>query len=146
VEPGAAQDDSDESHATDAGVPARIRALDGDAMLERDLEQDRLKATINAPVYPGDRIVSEDGPLELQLSDGSLLWIDSDTTVELVALSDRSGSQEDTVVKLSEGTLETRIESSQSGESAMRIDTPESSVYLMSRGRFESSLRMESPR
>src|SRR5262245_10973802 len=135
--PGIAQDNgSDDGYDLDAGAPARIRALDGNATLERDLEQDRMQATINAPVYPGDRIITEDGPLELQLPDGSLVWVDSSTVVELVALNDDSGSQEDTVLKLGQGIVETRIDAVQSGETALRIDTPESSVYLMSRGRF----------
>lgn len=134
IQSGAAQEDSQDGNDPAAGVPARIRALEGDATLERDLERDRLEATINAPVYPGDRILSY-GPVELQLPDGSLVWADSDTVLEVVALDDTSNS-EGTVLKVTQGTIETRIEIAQSGESAMRVDTPESSVYLMSRGRF----------
>jgi hypothetical protein len=134
IQPGAAQDSPQEGYDSEAGVPARIRALEGDATLERDRERDRLDATINAPVYPGDRIISY-APLEIQLPDGSLVWCDSDTVLEVVALSDTSSS-EGTVLKVTDGTIETRIETAASGESAMRFDTPESSVYLMSRGRF----------
>ena len=134
IRSGAAQDNSQDGYDAAAGVPARIRAIEGDATLERDLERDRLDATINAPVYPGDRIISY-APLELQLPDGSLVWADSDTVLEVVALGDASSS-EGTVLKVNDGTIEARIETAESGESAMRIDTPESSVYLMSRGRF----------
>ena len=78
MRPAAAQDAAGDYDA-DAGAPARIRALEGQATLERDADHDRLQATLNAPVYPGDRILTENEPLELQLPDGSLVWIAGDS-------------------------------------------------------------------
>src|SRR5262250_2235222 len=37
-------------------IPARIRALEGSATIQRDQEQCRVEATITSPLFAGDRI------------------------------------------------------------------------------------------
>src|SRR5213594_1211785 len=86
----------------DAAVPARIRVIEGGATLQRDREreQDRVEATVNMPVFPGDRIDVEGGPLELQLPEGSLIWLDEGASIQLLAVRDSSyDSREGTVLK-----------------------------------------------
>src|SRR4030095_11882672 len=122
-------------------VPARIRALEGEATLVREREQDRIGGTENAPVFEGDRLDVEGGPLELQLPNGSLVWLDAGSRVEVLALQDSSGgAREGTVLSLREGTMEIDFQGGDEDQAEMRVDTPESSVYIMGRGRF----RMES--
>jgi uncharacterized protein DUF6600/FecR-like protein len=121
----------------DATVPARIRALEGAATVQREREQDRIAATVNTPIYPGDRIDAGDAPLELQLPEGSLIWLDGGARIQILAMKDSSDdSREGTVLILEVGTLEGEVVGEGSQNAEMRIDTPESSVYLMSRGRF----------
>jgi hypothetical protein len=123
--------------ASDSIVPARIRTMVDSATIQREEEQDRISATLNTPVFPGDRIEVGSGPLELQLPGGSLIWLDAGARIQLLAMKDSADdSREGTVLSLQEGTLEGELVNEGSQESEMRIDTPESSVYLMSRGRF----------
>ncbi len=129
--------DNSQSPDSDTTVPARIRALEGSATIQRDLEQDRIAATVNTPVFPGDRIDVGGEPLELQLPEGSLIWLDAEARIQLLAVKDSSDdSREGTVLLLQAGTLEGEILGEGIQQAEMRIDTPESSVYLMSRGRF----------
>lgn len=130
--------------ADSEAVPARIRALEGSVTLQRQQEQDRVEATINAPVFPGDQLRTDDGRAEVEFPDGSILWLDSETWVELLGVGDPQGETRDsTVLRLHEGTLEMDYRGGGSGsEEDPRIDTEESSVYLLGRGRF----RIESDR
>lgn len=122
-------------------VPARIRALEGDATLVRDREQDRIAVSMNAPVFAGDRLDNDGGPLELQFPNGSLVWLDAGTRLDVLGLQDSAGNPgEGTVLSLREGTVEIEFQGGDEDKSEMRVDTPESSVYIMGRGRF----RMES--
>ncbi len=137
--------DSGSQPSEDSGMaPARIRAQEGAATLQRQQEQDRVDATLNAPVFPGDLLQTEDGRVEVELPDGSVLWIDSGTRLEIVGLgSDGTGPGDGLVLQLHDGTLEmeNRGDGAASGQNP-RIDTPEASVYLMASGRF----RIESDR
>ena len=122
---------------SDTTIPARIRALEGPATIQREQEQDRVAATVNTPVFPGDRIDVGSGPLEIQLPEGSLIWLDAGASIQLLAVKDSNDdSREGTVLMLQEGVLEGEILGEGLQQAEMRIDTPESSVYLMSRGRF----------
>ena len=122
----------------DSPVPARVRTLEGEATLHREREQDRVAVTVNTPVFPGDGVeVEAAGHLELQLPDGTLVWLDEGTRVDIVAMQGSpDDSREETVLKLWAGQVETEIQAERGEKSEMRLDTPESSVYLMSRGRF----------
>jgi uncharacterized protein DUF6600/FecR-like protein len=125
-------------------APARIRALEGDATLQRQQEQDVVEATVNSPLYPGDGIQTGDGRVEVEFPDGSVLWLDSHTGVEVVGIRNPGAeSADNTVLRLQSGALEMDYRGAgASSNEDPRIDTPESSVYLMGRGRF----RVESNR
>ena len=125
-------------------APARIRALEGSAMLQRQQELDRVEATINEPVFAGDQLRTDDGRAEVEFPDGSILWLDSETWVEFLGIRDPQGETRDsTVLRLRQGVLEidNRGNGSTSDEDP-RVDTGEASVYLLGRGRF----RIESDR
>ena len=93
--------------ADSEAVPARIRALEGSAALQRQQEQDRVEATINAPVFQGDQLRTDDGRAEVEFPDGSILWLDSKTWVEFLGIRDPQGETRDnTVLRLHVGTLE----------------------------------------
>jgi uncharacterized protein DUF6600/FecR-like protein len=137
--PAYSEEEYGDSYSGD--VPARIRALEGDAVLQRQQEQDQVNATINSPVFTGDRLSTEDGRAEVEFPDGTVLWLDSDTQVEFLGMEDpESGSRKATALRLHEGRVEIDYRGGGSGDP--RIDTPESSVYLQGEGRF----RVESDR
>ncbi|HEV8336497.1 MAG TPA: DUF6600 domain-containing protein [Candidatus Polarisedimenticolia bacterium] len=137
--PAYSEEEYGDSYSGD--VPARIRALEGDAVLQRQQEQDRVDATINSPVFTGDLLSTEDGRAEVEFPDGTVLWLDSDTQVEFLGMEDpESGSREATALRLHDGRIEIDYRGGGSGDP--RIDTPESSVYIQGEGRF----RVESDR
>jgi hypothetical protein len=124
-------------------VPARLRGLSGDVQLQRAREQDRVAATLNLPVYPGDFLHSEDGRAEIQLPDGSLVWIDGWTGLEILSLYDPYAESGDgAFLSLREGTLEVEyrpLVEQDAGE--FRIDTLEGSVLLLKPGRYRLDAR-----
>lgn len=131
--PAHSEEEYGDSYSGD--VPARIRALEGDAVLQRQQEQDQVDATINSPVFTGDLLSTEDGRAEVEFPDGTVLWLDSDTQIEFLGMEDpESGTREATALRLHEGRIEIDYRGGGSGDP--RIDTPESSVYLQGEGRF----------
>src|SRR5258705_13162247 len=90
--------DNTEAPNSDDTVPVRIRDLVDSATIQREREQDRITATVNTPIFPGDRIDVGGGPLELQLPDGSLIWLDAEARIQLLSVKDSSDdSREGTV-------------------------------------------------
>ena len=93
-------------------------------------------AGINAPVFPGDAILTDhDQRAEVELAGGSLVRVDRDTEITFQALPDPYAEVADnTVLQLAEGTIQV---TSYLGEmEEFRIDTPSASVYLLGDGDF----------
>jgi hypothetical protein len=67
----------------DPGAPAHIAVVQGAAILERNGVGE--PAAENAPLLQGDRLRTDDGRLEILLPDGSVLDLDRQTTVDLLA-------------------------------------------------------------
>ncbi|ANM31930.1 hypothetical protein ABI59_23750 [Acidobacteria bacterium Mor1] len=101
---------------------------------EPDAENDR--GTLNAPLFPGDTLVTDyDQRIEIEFAGGTLIRVDRDTALKLLALPSPYATYEDNfVLQLERGSI--RIES-EIGEREFRIDTPASSVYLLEDGDFE---------
>ena len=75
---------SAQTNATEAlGAPAHVSVVQGAAILERDGVGE--PATENLPLLQGDRLRTESGRLEIILPDGSILNLDRQTTVDLLA-------------------------------------------------------------
>jgi hypothetical protein len=63
--------------------PAHIALVEGQAFLDREGRSE--PAVENAPLLDGDRIRTQRGRVEIMLGDQSLLHLDEDTTVDLLA-------------------------------------------------------------
>jgi hypothetical protein len=109
---------------------SHITALEGSASLISEANG-RTEAEVNLPLVAGDQVVTHAGArVEIELADGNRIQIAGETQVRLGTLAGEEGSEatESTVV-LVEGTL--AAESVASDENrALRIDTPEASIYL----------------
>jgi hypothetical protein len=94
------------------------------------------QAQINAPIFPGDSVVTGyDQRAELQLARGSLVRIDRASEITFLALTDPYAEFPDnTILQLSEGTIQISALLEDSEE--FRIDTPASSIYLLGDGDF----------
>jgi hypothetical protein len=94
------------------------------------------EALVNAPVFPGDSIVTGyDQRAETQLARGTLVRIDRGTDVTFLALPDPYADFPDnTVLQLAEGTIQIAAALEENEE--FRIDTPAATVYLLGDGDF----------
>src|SRR3954451_23397238 len=62
-------------------APAHVAFVEGSVSLERDGAIER--APLNMPLSPGDRLKTDDGRVEVIFADGSLLYLDARTTVDV---------------------------------------------------------------
>lgn len=116
---------------------ARIRFLEGQASIESTTQGQGVEATANMPLAPSDRILTGDGRVELELADGSVLWLDRDTQLYLRNLSDINNRYENSnLLALPQGTIRLEAVEPESKDKVFRIDTPHGSVYLLSGGSF----------
>ena len=100
----------------------RISLIAGDAQIKTDDTEDWVPASINTPLREGDRLwVPEEGKVEIQLRDGSLLRLDESTALEIITV-DKDSCQ----FYLNEGRTYANFKEYRG--SALQIDTPASSV------------------
>jgi hypothetical protein len=119
---------------------ARLAFFEGGLSLLRENEalSDDNHLAVNAPLVPGDEIwTGEDGRLELQLADGSILRLDRQSRLSLLNLADSEGTFDNTtLLRLPEGSLYVRTETFDPRDRRFQIDTPAGSIFLLSAGVF----------
>ena len=95
------------------------------------------------PVITGDRIDTARGArVEVQLADGSTLWIDEFTTLDFDALAaSRENPAQRTVLFLQDGTAAIEVPASALGEDTLRFDYPHGSLFLSRPGLYRFDLR-----
>ncbi len=101
-----------------------------------------IEAVVNLPVVAGDRLETFRGArVELQLADGSTLWLDEFTVVEVDAVA---GSRDDpaprTALFLAQGNVAVEIPGHASGNESMRLDSEFGSLFLDKPGLFRIDL------
>jgi hypothetical protein len=115
----------------------RLRYVDGAFSLQRTKEGDVTEAAVNSPVAPGDRAWTEDGRAEIALADGSIIWLDRDTRLDLRSLADINNRFEKTnLLALLGGTVRIEAPETDDKDKVFQIDTEAGSVYLLSAGTF----------
>ncbi len=97
-------------------------------------------ATRNAPVFPGDRVVTTAHQrIEVELAGGTLVRLDDGSELLFQALPNPySDYRDNTILNLTAGSLQVRT--SDLGEDTFRVDTPSASVYLLGDGEFRIDL------
>ena len=63
--------------------PVRVSYVQGDVMVQRGFDLGFEDVTINLPLVDGDRLVTEQGRVELDLGDGNFLRLDNNTRIEI---------------------------------------------------------------
>jgi uncharacterized protein DUF6600/FecR-like protein len=119
---------------------ARLRQFEGGISLKREDEsasQD-LTLEINTPLIPGDQVwTGEDGRMEVQLADGTLVRLDHNSRLSLLNLADREATFDNTtLLRLMNGSLYLRADGFDAHDRRFQIDTPAGSVFLLSGGVF----------
>jgi hypothetical protein len=118
-------------------VYGRVRHLEGGLTLLRAGEGTESEGIVNDPVTPGDRLTTEDGRAEIGLADGSVLWLDQGTRLDVRNLADIDNEYEKTnLLALEGGAIRIETSDPDSRDKTFRIDTEAGSVYLLSGGSY----------
>ena len=113
-------------------VPARVRHLEGTVTVQRAHAGETYAAIVNLPLDAGDRVWTEqDGRTELVLSDGSFVWLDASSTIDLISLPSAYDVDHVGILRLWAGSLIVHREA-YDGQAlaALRIDTHGGSAVL----------------
>jgi hypothetical protein len=71
-----------------AGDYAVVRYLEGKAYVQGSTSSEREALTSNSPLFEGDNIWIVDGNIGILFGDGSLIWLSSDSHLEITSLPD----------------------------------------------------------
>jgi hypothetical protein len=115
-----------------------ITYLERYATVQPATQEDGLEAVINMPLVSGDRIdTAREARVEVQLADGSVLWLDeySSVSFDAVAFSRDTGGDR-TVLYLVDGTIMLEIPEHSLTTQSTRIDGESGTVYLNEPGLY----------
>lgn len=119
-----------------------ISYLERYATLQPGHGGESLDVVVNMPVLAGDRLDSSRGArVEVQLADGSTVWVDEFSTLDFDAIAlSRDDSSSNTALYLADGAAAVEIPTTASGTGPMRFDTPNGTVYLDRPGLYRLEL------
>jgi len=105
--------------------------------------EDTLDVVVNMPVLAGDRLNTARGArVEVQLADGSTLWLDGFTTVDFDAIAlSRDDTSPRTALYLADGTAAIEIPTTAAGDGSLRFDSPAGAIFLNRPGLYRMELR-----
>jgi len=106
------------------GPPAHVSYVEGNVTLERDGRPE--SGVLNMPLESGDRLRTNDGRVEVLFGDGSALYVDARSTLDV---------QSDDLLRLIDGRLRIAIVGP-SREVGYRIDSPAGSVNITQPGDY----------
>ncbi|MCX7894452.1 MAG: FecR domain-containing protein [Thermoanaerobaculum sp.] len=117
-----------------------ISYLERYATIRPATQGETLDAVVNMPVLPGDRVETSRGSrVEIQLADGSTVWMDQFTTLDFDSLAKSRGfSAQRSVLYLAAGGIAVEVGSS---ASSLRVDSPSGTVFLSRSGLYRLELR-----
>jgi len=119
-------------------IPARLRHFEGTVTIQRAAVGTTESALNNLPVSRGDRVWTEaDGRAELVFNDGSTLWLDHSTTIDVVSLRPRLRDPE-AIVRLWSGSVYLHRPLPPAGSllKELRIDSGAGSALIDGHGLF----------
>ncbi len=115
----------------------RVRFLEGDLSVQRTGEGQVEEGTLNSPVTPGDRLTTGAGRAEIGLADGTVLWLDGGTRLDVRNLADLDNRYESIdLFALESGSVRIETPDFDSKARTYRIDTEAGSIYVLSGGSF----------
>ncbi|MFH2122412.1 MAG: DUF6600 domain-containing protein [Pseudomonadota bacterium] len=112
----------------------RLSQMEGDVQIQSKSLSEWLPATINLPVQEGDRLwVPEDAWAQVETREGSIIRLDADSTLEILAVDEQSLH-----VYLSQG--QAYLNFKRSNGSMLQMDTPVSSIRIYDSSTFNVAL------
>jgi hypothetical protein len=120
-----------------------ISYLERYATLQPSQTGETLDVVVNMPVLAGDRLTTSRGArVEVQLADGSTVWVDEFSTMDFDALAfSRDDSSERSALYLAEGTAAVEIPATALGNGTLRLDSPAGTIFLNRPGLYRLELR-----
>ena len=120
-----------------------ISYLERYATLQPSQTGETLDVVVNMPVLAGDRLTTSRGArVEVQLADGSTVWVDEFSTMDFDALAfSRDDSSERSALYLAEGTAAVEIPAIAAGDGTLRLDSPAGTIFLNRPGLYRLELR-----
>jgi len=120
-----------------------ISYLERYATLQPAQTGETLDVVVNMPVLAGDRLSTSRGArVEVQLADGSTVWVDEFSTMDFDALAfSRDDSSTRSALYLAEGAAAVEIPAIAVGDGTLRLDSPAGTVYLNRPGLYRLELR-----
>ena len=119
-------------------IPARLRHFEGTVSIQRAAVGTTESALNNLPVSKGDRVWTDaDGRVEIVFNDGSTLWLDHSTTIDVVSLRPRLRDPE-AILRLWSGSvyLQRTVPPTGSLLKELRVDSGAGSVLVEGHGLF----------
>lgn len=118
-----------------------ISYLERYATVQPASQDENLEALINMPLVGGDRLdTAREARVEVQLADGSTVWLDEYSSLSLDTIAFSRDSRSDrTVLFLASGQLMAEIPPDALGEHASRVDSPSASIHLNRGGLYRVS-------
>jgi hypothetical protein len=120
-----------------------ISYLERYATLQPSQTGETLDVVVNMPVLAGDRLTTSRGArVEVQLADGSTVWVDEFSTMDFDALAfSRDDYSERSSLYLAEGTAAVEIPATALGNGTLRLDSPAGTIFLNRPGLYRLELR-----
>ena len=104
--------------------------------------EETLDVVANMPLLAGDRLDSSRGArVEVQLADGSTVWLDEFSTLDFDALAfSREDAAPRTVLYLAQGSVAIEIPATALGEETLRVDSADGQAFLGRPGLYRLDL------
>lgn len=116
-----------------------ISYLERYATVKPATQGETLDAVVNMPVLPGDRVETARGArMEIQLADGSTVWLDQFTTVDFDSIANTRGfSAPRTALYLAAGGIAVEVAPQ---AASVLVNSPAGNVYLTRNGLYRVEL------
>jgi hypothetical protein len=109
--------------------PIRISYIQGAAMVQRGFDMGFEDASVNLPLVDGDRIITQNGRIEIDLGEGNFIRLDNETKIEIDRKNDN------VKVKLWSGSIYLDINNF-IGEGTIVIGFPQGEVVPLKKGTY----------
>ena len=117
------------------------RYIEGDAFIQRANDAEISEFVKNMPIMAGDRVWTENGRVEIQFDDGSLLNMDAGTKIDFEAIGENIGRYEDsTIVKLWSGSVFVTLFHDRDSSQSLQVQTISGSISLLNGGSYRIDL------
>jgi len=115
-----------------------VRTVEGDADLLSGSSQPAIQASANYPIQVGDQVrVAQGGRMEVVLPDRSLLRLDGNSELKFGRLAWAIDTNDDqNLLQLLQGQIQIAVPTDPTDNRAFRIDTANSSLFLLSSGSY----------